>query len=74
VKQPPRDRREFVIRFVCAAVFFGFLVALLGLPLIGTLGWAALAGWLAITTGIATFAAWYGDEAWHKIVGFLRWW
>ena len=72
--EPPRDRLEFVIRFVCAAVFFGFVVALLGLRFVETFGWGAVAGWAAITAAIATFAACYGDEAWHKLIHFIRWW
>lgn len=72
--EPPRDRQEFVIRFAFAAVFFGFVVALAGLRFVESFSWSAVAGWAAITAGISTFAAWHGDEAWRKLIGFFRWW
>ncbi|MCW1884752.1 hypothetical protein OKA04_08430 [Luteolibacter flavescens] len=71
---PPRDRPEFIIRFVCAAVFFGIIVALLGFPYIERLGWYFLALWLVVTGLIATAAAMFGDEVWHKLIDFIRWW
>lgn len=72
---PPRDRSEFWIRFGCSFLFFGFLLALLSLRFIDSLGLAlGCVAWFVATVGISIYAAITGDEAWHKIVNFLRWW
>ena len=70
----PRDRSEFVIRFVCAAAFFGFVAALIGLRFVASIEATGLAIWAAVTLGLSLFAAIRGDEAWRTLANFFRWW
>ena len=70
----PRDRSEFVIRFVFAGVFFGCVVALIGIRFVDSIGLLTLAVWSAITTALSLFAAIRGDEAWRTLANFFRWW
>ena len=72
---PPRDRFEFWVRFGCSFLFFGFLLALLSLRFLDGLGLPLGAtAWFFTTSMISCYAAFEGDEAWLKIVNFLRWW
>lgn len=72
---PPRDRFEFWVRFGCSFLFFGFLLALLSLRFIDSLGLPlGCAAWFVATSGISIYAGLVGDEAWHRIVNLLRWW
>ncbi len=72
---PPLGREEFWIRFVCSFIFFGALLALIGLRFIDTAGLAATAAvWAAASIAVSLFAARHGDEAWSKLIGLLRWW
>lgn len=70
----PRDRSEFVIRFVCATAFFGFVAALIGLRFIDSISPAAVAVWALVTSGLSLIAAVRGDEAWGTMANFFRWW
>ncbi|MES2922755.1 MAG: hypothetical protein V4819_14470 [Verrucomicrobiota bacterium] len=75
MSNPPSDRWEFWIRFICSFLFFGFIVALGVLR--GVDSWGLPAGitvWALATLAISLYAAKVGDEAWHKLLNFLRWW
>lgn len=68
MSEPPRDREEFWIRFVCAFFCFGFLAALLMFRFIDELGIPAGLGiWLLVVLSISLYAARYGDAAWEKL-------
>ena len=70
----PRDLSEFTIRFVCAAVSFGFVAALIGLRFIDSFSSGAVAVWALVTSGLSLIAALRGDEAWGSLANFFRWW
>lgn len=73
--EPPRDREEFWIRFVCAFLCFGFLAALLMFRLIDKVGIPAGLGiWLMAVLSISFYAAREGDHAWQKLVNLLFPW
>jgi hypothetical protein len=75
MSDPPQDRLEFWIRFVCAFLFFGFIAALGVLRVIDS--WGLLIGiavWAAVSFAISFYAAKVGDEAWHSLIRFFRWW
>ena len=71
---PPKDWSILVIRFIFAAIFFGFLIALIGIRYVESVNLANLGAWFAITSSVSFLAAWFGDEAWLRLIGFLRWW
>jgi hypothetical protein len=71
----PRDRFEFWVRFSCAFLFFGCLIALAVLRWFSSSGLApAIATWALATLAISTYAAKVGDAAWHRLLNFIRWW
>jgi len=75
MSDPPRDRSEFWIRFVCAFLFFGFLAAFAIIRCVDSLGVAAGVGiWAAVVLSISVYAARVGDEAWHHLFDSIRWW
>jgi hypothetical protein len=71
---PPRDRSEFLIRFVCASIFFGIVIALIGIRFIDSVHPTTIAIWGVLTTSISLLAAVRGDEVWRGFAGFFRWW
>jgi len=71
---PPMDRAEYWIRFVCAFIVFGAITALFLLRYTNTFSAGYLATTLLFTVLISIYAARTGDEAWHRIVNFFRWW
>jgi hypothetical protein len=75
MSNPPKDRQEFWIRFVCAAFFFGTILLLLGIRLVDAAGlWVTLAAWAVSTLSISIFAALRGDAVWHSSLRIFRWW
>ena len=63
---------EFVIRFVCAFVVFGLVLALVALSYIDDYGLGLVAVvWGVANLGASWFAAAHGDSAWHA---FFTWW
>lgn len=71
---PPRDRSEFLIRFVCGALFFGLVTALIGLRFVTSMNVLAVSVWGCLTLGMGFYAALRGDEAWRGLANFFRWW
>ncbi len=71
------DWKVFWIRFVCSFLFFGFVTAILVLRAIGiedvNLMSAAMV-WFIATSAMSLFTAKVGDEGWHKLISFFRWW
>ncbi|MES2441171.1 MAG: hypothetical protein V4584_19060 [Verrucomicrobiota bacterium] len=75
MSDPPGDRAEFWIRFVCAFLFFGVLAAAAIMQFADSMGIAqGAAVWAVIVISISVYAARVGDEAWHKLIGAIRWW
>jgi len=75
MSDPPKDRVEYWIRFVCAFLFFGFIMALVILRCVD--GWGLKTGiavWAIVTTGISMYAARQGDDAWRTILRFFGGW
>jgi hypothetical protein len=75
MSDPPKDRSEFWIRFTCSFVFFGFVIAIGVLR--GVDSWGLPIGfavWATASLAISIYAAKVGDEAWHSLLGFFRWW
>ena len=70
----PADRSEYIIRFVCAFFVFGAINALILIRFIDFGG--AFFVWvsLGITILISMYAARVGDQAWHRLINFFRWW
>ena len=74
MSDPPKDRAEFWIRFVCSFMFFGLIVAICVLRCVDSCGLpVGIAVWAVATFSISLYAAMAGDEAWHNIISFLRW-
>jgi hypothetical protein len=72
MSNPPRDRSEFWIRFVCAFVFFGFIIALGILKFADSWGiTGSVAIWAVASLAISLYAAKIGDEAWYQLLDFL---
>jgi hypothetical protein len=70
---PPCDRLEFCVRFVCGAVFG----TLLGLLLVWRILPDGVVSWLTLLAGVLFFgllAAIWGDRFWHILLGLFRWW
>jgi len=75
MSEPPRDREELWIRFICSFLCFGFLTALLTFRHIDELGLAAgLAIWFMAVLSMSLYAARTGDQAWQKILNLLLPW
>lgn len=75
MSDPPRDRTEFWIRFTCAFIFFGAILALLGISHLDGLGLTrAVVTWAVCVLGISLYAAYHGDRAWERLIHFFRWW
>ncbi len=71
---PPLDRTEYWIRFVCAFMVFGILTVLFSLRFMDSFEWKYFVVALLISGLISMYAARVGDEAWHKLIHFFRWW
>jgi hypothetical protein len=67
------QRTEFIIRFICGAIFFGLVVALLGLRFVETIDALAIAAWILITVSLSVLVAIRGDDAWRRMAGIIRW-
>ncbi len=67
-------RTEFLIRFICGAVFFGLVVALLGIRFVNEIDALAIGVWVVITGSLSFLVAVRGDDACRKMAGFFRWW
>ena len=74
MSDPPRDRAEFLIRFVCATIFFGIVIALIGIRFIDSVHLTSIAIWSIMTIAVSLLAALRGDEVWRGFAGFFRWW
>jgi hypothetical protein len=70
----PHDRAEFLIRFACGVIFFGLVLALLGLQLVTTPGLPAVTAWVLLTLSLGFLVALRGDPAWRTLASFFRWW
>jgi hypothetical protein len=72
MSNPPKDKTEFWIRFVCSFLFFGFIVALAILRLFAS--WelsTGIAVWAVVSLAISFYAARVGDEAWGNLLKFF---
>ncbi len=67
-------RTEFIVRFICGAIFFGLVVGLLGLRFVTAVDALAIAVWILITVSLSVLVAVRGDDAWRKTTGIFRWW
>jgi hypothetical protein len=72
MSEPPRDRLEFWVRFICAFVFFGLVSGVMifknvtfDQPNLGQLYWALT------TLAISLLAARVGDAAWRGLCTFF---
>ena len=69
---PPRDRTEFWVRFICGAVFgtlLGFLLVWRILP-------DTAVSWVALLAGMLFFglvAAFWGDRFWYFLLSLFSW-
>lgn len=70
----PVDHIEFLIRFVFGMLFFGAVVALLGIRFITALDALAIGAWAAITFSLSLLVAHSGDDVWRRLASILRWW
>ena len=70
----PHDRAEFLIRFACGVIFFGLVVALLGLRFVTVIDVLAITTWVVITASLSYLVAIRGDDAWRSLANFFRWW
>jgi hypothetical protein len=72
--EPPCDREEFWIRFICAFLCFGLLTSLM-LRYIHELGiFAGLGIWMLLVLTMSSYAARVGDHAWRKLVNLMFGW
>ncbi len=67
-------RAEFFIRFTCGAIFFGFIVALLGIRFLNEIDALAIGVWVLIVGSLSFLVAVRGDNAWRRMAGFFSWW
>ncbi len=67
-------RTEFIVRFICGAIFFGLVVGLLGLRFVTAVDALAIGVWVVITVSLSVLVAIRGDDAWRRMVGLFRWW
>jgi hypothetical protein len=67
-------RTEFVVRFICGAIFFGLVVGLLGLRFVTAVDALAIGIWVVITVSLSVLVVIRGDDAWRRMVGLFRWW
>lgn len=75
MSNPPTDRAEFWIRFVCAFFFFGIVWALLGLRFVDSVGLIPTAvGCTILTLIVSIYVAQIGDDGWRNFTNFIRWW
>jgi hypothetical protein len=75
MSDPPKDRSEFWIRFVCSFVFFGIIAAIVLLKYFDS--WdlkAVLAVWAGVTLTISFYTTRAGDSAWYHLLGLFRGW
>lgn len=70
----PHDRAEFLIRFVCGVIFFGLVVALLGLRFVTAVDVLSITTWFVITVSLGFGVALRGDDAWRSLANFFKWW
>ncbi|MFN9819517.1 MAG: hypothetical protein ACK56K_02330 [Akkermansiaceae bacterium] len=68
------QRTEFIVRFICGAIFFGLVVGLLGLRFLTAGDALAIAVWILITVSGSVLVAVGGDDAWRRMAGIFRWW
>ncbi|MFN4943911.1 MAG: hypothetical protein ACK5G9_08990 [Akkermansiaceae bacterium] len=68
------QRTEFIVRFICGAIFFGLVVGLLGLRFVTAVDALAIAVWILITVSLSVLVAVCGDDSWRRMAGILRWW
>jgi len=71
---PSTTPTEFLIRFICAFIFFGFITAMLGLRFINAIDALNLTVWSIITISLSLLVAFRGNCAWHQLANLLRWW
>ena len=69
----PQNRTEFLIRFIFGMLFFGLVVALIGLRFVATLDLRVIAVWVLITTALSVLIALRGDGEWHRLANFFKW-
>lgn len=68
------DHAGFLIRFGCAAVFYGFVFALIGIRFVDTIEPLFVVAWAVLTISVSILVASRGDAAWRRLAGWLRWW
>jgi len=72
---PPHDKTEFAIRFGCAFLFFGAIIALSLIRVIDGMGVIpAIAAWALITLAISFAAGRFGDPVWHALIRWFHHW
>lgn len=74
MSEPPKDRSEYWVRFVCAFLFFGLIAGLVLLRVVSPVGPGGIGVWLLVTISISLYAARVGDEAWEELIKTIRWW
>ena len=65
---------DFIVRFICGAVFFGLVIGLLLLRFVTELDALAIGVWIVITASLSFLVAIGGDDAWRRMAGIFRWW
>ena len=66
-----KTKLEYWVRFICAALVFGFAGAVGALQLMNELPWLMLTiGWIVTTLSAALIAARHGDSVW---IYLIRW-
>lgn len=70
--EPPRDRSEFWIRFVCGFFFFGLLsgFSMAGISVEFQKG---LMLWAVITLSASVYVAKVGDQGWVRLCNLFKW-
>jgi uncharacterized membrane protein len=69
----PQNRTEFLIRFIIAAIFFGVVVALIGLRFVTTLDLLTVVVWILVSLSLSILVAVRGDGAWRGLANLFKW-
>lgn len=70
---PPRDRFEFWVRFICGAMFGPLLALMFVWRILPDIAMSWLVG-LGASAFVGVAAAVWGDRFWHFLLGLFRWW
>lgn len=71
--EPPRNRMEYGVRFVCAFLVFGLLFGLVAIRFMEQIPTLKVLGlWAATTLLVSLWLARKGDSGWERIVAWFQ--